>query len=136
MTPRLFGLYWDMILTEAPMTDYRKAEFTTWESRFDGFVPTKHAYIGMRQRLSDVKHGIVREVDDGGNLFEETWKDGKRHGISREITCKYVYVRLYREDDKLAELFFDHAFKECGREDIKQLFGHVQVDDFKLKDDN
>lgn len=121
-----------MLLTDVPMIDFKKSEFLHWEQVFEGWL--KHVYVGMRQRLSNTKHGIVREVDSFGNLHEETWKDGKRHGLSREITPAYVFIRLWQDGEKRAELPFDHSFKEMGREDKDRLFEHLQPADFKVKD--
>ena len=56
LTARLLESYWDKVERNQPFYDFENATFTKWTDR-------KGRHIGMRDRTTDLRQGIVRSFD-------------------------------------------------------------------------
>ena len=119
------------------MTD-KQAEFTEWQ--WNGW-----SNIGMRHKESGKRYGVVRRITDKGDIGEGTFKDGKCHGLNREINYRSrpslgvdqtagikVTIELRKEGSRLAHFSFDYNFQEIERKDEKGLLRKLTPQDFML----
>ena len=99
------------------------AEFTEWRS-------SGWHNVGMRHRVSGKRHGIVRRITNNENIGEGTFKDGKCHGLNREISSEKVTVELRKDGKWLAHFSFTFGFDEIERKDPSGLLNNLYPQDF------
>lgn len=51
-------------------------------------------------------HGIVIRVRENGEIFEMTYRHGRKHGLSRNIYGANVDYTFYRDDQAIASKTF------------------------------
>lgn len=134
MEPTMFKRYWNVVGMKKystgwhvdPMTDPENAQYEEWTDRHG------HAFKGLRKLVTEKdemeqrhrmiplppkEQGIIRMVESGGNISEETRSDGQYNGLRRWITEDKVHLILYDKGEKLAAFSFDHGFKPITRSD-------------------
>lgn len=81
------------------------------EKLFDNIIanilPESMHNKGTRDLITGNMAGIVRSVHSN-LMLESTYIDGARHGLSRQITKDGVFIELYKDDEKLAEIVYDN----------------------------
>ena len=83
-----------------PLFDLDNAEFATWRQY-------SKDCSGMRHLFTRFKHGIVRRVDENGNIWEGSYKGDKMHGINRLLYCDKIWIKVSKEGHMLAEFHCD-----------------------------
>ena len=68
-----------------PLTDEHVAAFTEWN--WDGWQNS-----GMRHVHTGKRHGVVRRITKFGHIGEASFKEGKCHGLNREISDKKITI--------------------------------------------
>lgn len=85
------------------LLDDEKLEYTSWQEY------GKHV-VGVRNKSTLKKQGIVRTVDPNGSITEASYKDGLIHGIYRRIDDKGVQIQISANGRPMAALRFDSDF--------------------------
>ena len=116
----LFERYWRKVEPNLPLFDVVNAEYQEWRSK-----ATNIRYFGMRHKVTGKEHGIVRIVVEDGWIKEESFLNGKIHGLSVSQYENDVEVILDTQGKLKAKFEFDHLFNLTKR---------VSCDD-KLLDD-
>ena len=76
--------------------DYEGAEYID-----EGWEDSLYINRGMRQPDTKKLHGIVRKVFPNGEIYEQTFKKGKDHGLCRNIYKNSVEISVYRDGDSI-----------------------------------
>ena len=84
----------------------------------------------MELKDSNQAHGIVRLA--GEMIGERTYKDGRMHGLNREVHKDIVKVFFVREGVILGQFNFRKDFTETYREDPQNLLHDLSADLFRL----
>ena len=58
-----------------------------------------------------LRSGVVRTVDEDGNIEEYSKKEFEKHGLCRKVFANGVAVTLYRNGQTSEQFFFDAAFQ-------------------------
>ena len=118
MSIDLLQKYWDRVEDTAPMLDVANARFDSWwDSRGRKCVgmTKEDGSAGVALTSDLTRHGICRTIRMGKRIIEATYKDGKNHGLYRDIFPDSVFIGLYREGDLLCGFEFDRDFNEPFR---------------------
>lgn len=79
------------------------------ESLYDEWQDQKGATcMGMRNRETGKKHGIMRKVWPNEAIWDICYRHGKSHGLTIQYQEKCVHVFLYKDGERLADFAFDH----------------------------
>ena len=62
-------------------------------------------------------NGPGRVIDVGGNIWFQTFKDNKLHGLSLGVQEDRIVARIWREGNRLLRLKFDFRGNVLERED-------------------
>ena len=73
--------------------DPETLEYYEWESNLGG------QFWGTKLKNTPFEHGVVREIDKFGQLFETQYKEGKQHGYARMIMKDGTYVVCLKKED-------------------------------------
>ena len=66
---------------------------------------------GTRHKTTKQPHGVVRKMSANRNtVIEQSFRDGKAHGLSRKISPDGVDVELYDNDKLVAAFSFAFLF--------------------------
>ena len=106
-----------------PLTDDKVAAFTEWN--WDGWQN-----VGMRHVNTGKRHGVVRRITKFGHIGEASFKEGKCHGLNREISDKKITIELRKDGQKLAHFVFDFNFNELERKDEQGFLNSLSAQDF------
>ena len=83
----------------------------------------------MLRKDTGNEHGIVRAVQEGGWIGEQTYKDGVSHGLYRAVRRDIIMIYLYKNGEAIAWFSFkikaDGEFDEVEREDAKLYFKDI-----------
>jgi hypothetical protein len=75
MSVEVFTRFWRRVDPSNPLFTKTNLEYQKW--RANGITN-----YGMKDKVTGLPHGIVRQVKPGGWIHESTFKDGKLHGLS------------------------------------------------------
>ena len=78
-------MFWKLVSSHRPLIDTTQAKFDKWHEG-------ESICVGMRQRQSLAKHGIVRRIGYNSGFEEATYLTGRKHGLSRMIVNNFVYI--------------------------------------------
>lgn len=109
MTIPLFLKYWHMVEKKHPLFDPANTFFDVWQDE------NMTVCYGMRNRNTEEVQGIVRKSSPIGFISEACYKNGKKHGISREVWAYKIEVMIYDEGDMLAFMQYDRHQQEIHR---------------------
>ena len=93
------------------------AKFAEWEDQ----DKLGYLQINTGMRLQDskapdgLKHGIVRLVHEGGNLYVGSFKYGVEHGLKICYANEQLFVRLFKSGREASYFAFDANFRETSR---------------------
>lgn len=129
MSVPLFLKYWHTLESNKaeslPLFDPSNTFFDVWQDE------SSTVCYGMRQRETEELHGIVRKSSPIGYISEATYKNGVRHGLSREVWAFKIELFIYREGDLVAYLQYDRNQQEIHRSGKQvELFKDMHVIDF------
>ena len=108
---KLFIKYWVMIEPEMPLFDGHQ-QYESWTNEFGAKC------VGLRTPMSKERHGIVRTVGKDGKIREATYLRGTAHGLDLFYGETSVAVRLYKNGNVQASVWFDSRFKETYRDGV------------------
>ena len=97
MKLKMLQHYWEKVELDQPFWDFENATYTSWTDR-------KGKHFGMRDRVTNERQGVIRTFDNQGKLTEGTFKNGKPHGLERQLLYDEARITLYRNGNKYAEL--------------------------------
>lgn len=109
MSVPLFLKYWDMIEDQLPLFDPNSTYFDVWQDE------SNTVCYGMRLRETDEMHGIVRKSSALGYISEGCYKNGVRHGLSREVWAYKVEIFMYKDGKHVAYMQYDRHQQEIHR---------------------
>ena len=69
----------------------------------------------MRARDTEKMQGIVRKSSPIGYISEASYKNGVKHGISREVWAYKIELFIYRDGDVVAYMQYDRNQQEIHR---------------------
>ena len=72
---------------------------------------------GMINKFSGKKDGITRSIKKDKYIQEGSQKQGKFHGLTREVYKTEVKIYVDKKGQVIASLFFDKDFNETKRDD-------------------
>ena len=65
-------------------------------------------FYGTRHMETQLRHGVVREVYPQRHIEEASYKNGLKHGLSRQVMeNKVVIVKLYKDNNVIGSFNFD-----------------------------
>ena len=106
----MLSKYAKKIDPEYPVLDSTLAEFAQWEQ--NGWQ-----LHGMQHKFHGREHGIIRGVKENSQVLEGTYKNGRAHGIRREVYDDKTIVSMWRDGEVLARIEFDQSLRMVGKND-------------------
>lgn len=95
---------WRKIEQTRKMLELDCIEYAEWQD--DNF-----RFCGTRQKTTKVPHGLVRKMTANRcTVIEQSFQDGKAHGLSRKITKDGIEVELFKADKLVASFTFAFVF--------------------------
>ena len=89
-----------------PKLDLTKVQFTNWVDK-DG-----HQCAGMKDEETDLEHGVVRVLRKDESVTEGAYRNGRIHGLARQVTKDSVRISLYKDGDEMAYFAFAEDYIE------------------------
>ena len=99
--------YWEYVEEDGfPMFDIVNARYSEWTESVQIYVDGEwqqetFQYYGMRHEISGKPHGPVRKIDPDGNVYEGCFKEGKAHGLSRDLNPTRGEIALFVWQDNV-----------------------------------
>jgi len=128
MSVEQYERFWRKVEPDSPLfvnEHVVNLEYAEWKQ--NGIM-----HYGMRDKTTGLSHGIVRQVKPNGWVHESTFKEGKLHGLSRQILGgSDVWVELFQNGQEKAEFSFKDNFKEIYRKDLNGYLDRLKPADFK-----
>lgn len=85
------------------MMDLSELYYSDWKDR-----GTRN--FGMRRKQDDLRHGVLRILTKD-SMEEASWKKGKRHGFSRQISATGVVVQILLEGEEIARTYLNNSLE-------------------------
>lgn len=124
LTPEILQYFWNIVEKKSLMLDTSVSQYT--EERWAEEDGRQRALFGMVKRVTDPneteapdQHGIVRilqSAEGNSHISDGTYKDEQDHGLELNLGEESAGIYLYKNDVKIASLFFDYNFREFHRE--------------------
>ena len=92
----MFLKYWHMVEKKQPLFDPASTYFDVWQDESNSIC------YGMRLRDTEKMQGVVRKSSPIGFISEACYKNGVKHGISREVWAYKIELFIYRDGDMVA----------------------------------
>ena len=125
MAVEQFERFWRKVEPNKPMFAHKNLEYAKW--RANGITN-----YGMRDAETGLAHGIVRQVKPNGWVHESSFKEGKLHGLSRQVLGGgEVWVELHQHGEEKAEFSFKDGFSEKYRKDPNGYLARLKPADFR-----
>ena len=80
---------------------------------------------GLIHRQTSRMYGMVRSINLHNWIEEQTYKNGRSHGISRIVYKDHVRIALNQDGFAVASFCFDASFTETERVDPKGFLGEL-----------
>ena len=105
----LLKKFWVLADPDDKNIDLEKVHISEWVDNDD------HKCIGMKDVETGLEQGVVRVVKAGGWVSERTCRNGRIHGLNRQVSKDSVRVMLYRDGNEIAYFCFGRNHGETER---------------------
>ena len=131
LTIEVLQKFWSYVESDYPLFDFENTSIQNWEETKRANCWRNETVLkleGFRHR-NGKKWGYVRWVNEFMRIEEATFKDGKRHGLWRQIENGMTKIKLFNDGLMVAECaIYYETRKMMVQEDFEGILGNISID--------